>query len=263
MIRTYIFNKNELEKVNFSEEIFSADRKEKISKLKRDEDKQLSECAELILIYALKNLQDITLPLELEKDSRDKLFLKDMPYYFNLSHAGDYAACAVSDSPVGVDIEYFRVKDISYADRMLYPEEAATLAYISNPNEKKKFFYECWVAKESYLKNLGIGLVVRPRDFMVNEDKLKIMGRDYSELKGHHSVSLPPIDESKVKKGDTTLLENLSLLEKRYVHVFEPGEVKGTDWKFDAGYRMAVCSLEKDTDSTVRLIHADEINSII
>ena len=263
MIRTYIFNKKELTDVNYSEELFSTERRNKINALKRDDDKQLSSCAELILIYALRQLQEVNLPLNIEKDEREKLFIPDFPYYFNLSHAGDYAACAVSDRPVGIDIEYVRVKDISHADRMLHPEEAATLAYISNPNEKKKFFYECWVAKESYLKNLGIGLIVRPRDFMVSEDHLKIMDRDFSDLKGHHAVSLPPVDESKAKKGDTSLLENLSFLEKRYVHVFEPGEVRGSDWKFDAGYRMAVCSMEKDADSTVRLLHADEINSCL
>ena len=263
MIRTYIFNRKELENVTYFPEILSPERRSKIEKLKREEDRQLSASAELILIYALRQFTETALPLNIERDDRNKPFLTDLPYYFNFSHAGDYAACALSDGPIGIDIEYFRVKEIASADRMLYPEEAATLAYISNPVEKKKFFYECWVAKESYLKNLGIGLIVRPRDFMVSENTLKIMGRDFSDLKGHHSVSFTAVEESREKKGDTTLQDNLSFLEKRYVHVFEPGEVRGTDWKFDAGYRMAICSQEKDPDLLARLINARDINSCL
>ena len=263
MIRTYILNKNELPDIDYSEDIFSDDRKAKISRYKREEDRQLSACAELMLIYAVRQLQEVSIPLDIKKDERDKLFLPEIPYYFNLSHARDFSACAVSDRPIGIDIEYFRVKNITYADRILHPEEAAMMAYISNPDEKKKFFYGCWVAKESYLKNLGIGLIVRPGDFLVNEDQLKILDKDYSQLKGHHSISITPADEKKAKQGDTTLHENLSFLEKRYVHVFEPGEVRGTDWKFDAGYKMAVCSLERDPDSTARQIHAGDINGCL
>ena len=261
MIRTYIFNRNELDSVNYSEEIFSEERKSRTQRLKREEDRQLSACAELLLIYALKSLGETPVPLDIRKDERNKPYIPGNPWHFNLSHARDYAACVVSDRPVGIDIEYFRVRDTLYSDRMLHPDEAVTMAYISDPNEKKKYFYECWVAKESYLKNLGTGLIVRPRDFMVYEDRLKILNEDFSDLKGHHGISISASDEERTKQGDTTLHENLSLLEKRYVHVFEPGEIRGTDWKFDAGYRMAVCSMEKDPDSFARQVSAEDLNS--
>ena len=102
------------------------------------------------------------------------------------------------------------------------------------------------MAKESYLKNLGIGLIVRPRDFSVNEGELKIHKPDPQQLKDDHSLE-----------------DNLSYLKQRYVHVLEPGEVRGTDWKFDAGYRVAVCSMKKDTDSIARLVKAADINKYI
>ncbi len=261
MIRTYLINKNELEKINYSEDILSDNRREKIAKMKREDDKQLSACAELLLIYALKKqLGQVQLPLDIQEDDRSKLQLTDLPYFFNISHANEYAVCSLSDKPIGVDIDYFRVRELSHTDRMLHIEEAQMLAFISNPNEKKKYFYECWVAKESYLKNLGIGLIVRPGDFMVREDRLLIGKEDFSDIKGNHSVKVTIKENPDKKSSDNTLNENLHYLEKRYVHVFEPGEVRGTDWKFDAGYRLAVCSMEKDPDSVTRLIHADDIN---
>ena len=262
MIRTYIFNKNSLEGLNYSPELFSQRRRDKIAKIKREEAVAMANCAELLLIYGLRQQNpEIPVPLDITESDRQKPQLAGNPYYFNLSHSGDYAACSVSDSPVGVDIECFRVRDLMSPDRILHPEEAHLLAYISNPNEKKKYFYQCWVAKESYLKNLGIGLIVRPRDFAVNEDSLKIMDQDFTQIKGHHSLQIK--EPEKAKEGDNTLNENLNYLEKRYVHVLEPGEIRGTDWKFDAGYKVAVCSMEKDPDSIARLVTADMMQEML
>lgn len=264
MIRTYLINRNELENISYNEDILSPGRREKIARVKRDDDKQLSACVELLLIYALKkNGMDIKLPLSIEEDERKKLTLMDLPVYFNMSHASDYAACTLSDSPIGVDLEYFRVKELINPEKILHPDEARLMAYVSNPNEKKKFFYECWVAKESYLKNLGIGLIVRPSEFMVSKDRLVIRDEDFSKFKGNHSSQLTFKHGEAPKGTDSTLFDNLSYLEQRYVHVFEPGEIRGTDWKFDSGYRMAVCSMQKDPDNIARLIHADDINEIL
>lgn len=264
MIRSYLINRSELENIRYSEEMLSQGRRDKIARIKREDDKQLSACAELLLIYALgRHEMEYTLPLSIEEDDRSKLRFTDIPMYFNMSHASDYAVCTLSDRPIGVDIEYFRVRELLNPDKILHPDEVRLMAYVSNPNEKKKFFYECWVAKESYLKNLGIGLIVRPSEFLVKNETLKIREEDFSKLKGNHSSKVKFAAAEEPQEKDTTLTENLSYLEQRYVHVFQPGEIRGTDWKFDAGYRMAVCSMEKDEDNIARLIHADDINAIL
>ena len=41
-------------------------------------------------------------------DGNGKPYAEGNPFYFSLSHSGDYAVCAISDSPVGVDIEQER-----------------------------------------------------------------------------------------------------------------------------------------------------------
>ena len=63
MIRTYLINRNELSEIPYTQDMLSSDRKEKIEKLKREEDKARSTCAELLLIYALKQLGETQLPL--------------------------------------------------------------------------------------------------------------------------------------------------------------------------------------------------------
>lgn len=237
MIRTYLLNRKELENINYSEDVFSEVRREKLGRIKFEEDRELSSCVELLLIYALKQLDpEITLPLDVKEDKSGKPQLESQvsgykEIYYNLSHAKDWAVCSVSDEPVGVDIEYIKVKEILHPDKILHEEEFKTFSFVTNPLEKKKYFYECWVTKESYLKNLGIGLIVRPSNFMINEDRLVTDGG--------------------------------AKLKKRYVHVYKSEEIKNSDWKFSAGYQMAVCSMKKDDDSKAVIVSADDINEAV
>ena len=237
MIRTYLLNRTELEKINYSEDILSEDRRQKLSKTKFEDDIQLSVCAELLLIYALKQLDaDIVLPLEIEEEESGKLILKSpvknfKQIFFNISHAKDWAACCISDDNVGIDIEYAKAKLVARPEKILHPEEFRTYSYITNALEKQKYFYECWVTKESYLKQLGVGLIVRPSNFMINEN--------------------------------TLITEEGAKLKKRYVHVYKSEEIKNSDWKFAAGYRLAVCSKEKDNDSKAIILKAEDIGAVL
>lgn len=231
MVRTYILNRNELEKIKYEEALFSEGRKEKIAKIKREDDKALSACVELLLIHALKELDpEVELPLKITEEESGNLLLDSKVagfdnLFFNMSHSRDYAVCSVCDAPVGVDIECVKTKDVSHMDRILHEKENQILGFITNSEEKKKYFYECWVTKESYLKNLGCGLTVRPSNFMVDEDELET---------------------------------NESGLKKRYVHVYKANEIEHADWHFDASYRLAVCTQKKDPDVKTVILHADD-----
>ena len=237
MIRTYLLNRKDLAQVRYSEDIFSQVRKDKMKDIKFDEDRELSACVELLLIYAVKTLDpEADLPLNIREEKSGKLELETpvkglKEVHFNLSHAKDWAVCSISDKPVGVDIEYAKANEVARPERILHPEEYRTYAYITNPTEKKRYFYECWVSKESYLKNLGVGLIVRPSNFMVNEDIL--------------------------------ITEEGAKLKKRYVHVYRSEEIKNSDWKFGSSYRLAVCSMKKDEDSRAMIISPEDINALL
>jgi 4'-phosphopantetheinyl transferase len=70
---------------------------------------------------------------------------------FSLSHSGDWAAVAVSQTDTGFDIERFNAgRDTGLVvRRALGPEEAEAAS------GNLKAFYRIWTAKESYLKMLG------------------------------------------------------------------------------------------------------------
>ncbi|MDO4620288.1 MAG: 4'-phosphopantetheinyl transferase superfamily protein [Lachnospiraceae bacterium] len=80
-------------------------------------------------------------------------------YYFNLSHAGSYAVLAVSDQPVGCDLELLREEKGKVAKRFFSEGERS---FIENaaPEEQTLAFFRVWTARESYMKHTGEGLTL-------------------------------------------------------------------------------------------------------
>ena len=78
---------------------------------------------------------------------------------FNLSHAGDFVACAVARGQVGVDIEQIRpVRDVeSIVDRYFHQDEAAAWRALS-PGLREEAFFVLWSAREAAVKCTGRGL---------------------------------------------------------------------------------------------------------
>ena len=73
----------------------------------------------------------------------------------SISHTNGAAAVAVSDRPVGVDIECIRAVRPNLPKRVMSPKE---LLWYHAQKEDTKAFFTLWTLKESYYKYLGIGL---------------------------------------------------------------------------------------------------------
>lgn len=87
---------------------------------------------------------------------------------FNLSHSGDMALCAISDTPVGCDIEQIRKAPLNVARRMFTARERAYLE--AAQGEENRRFFRLWTMKESYLKMTGEGLGVPLQRVEVNPE---------------------------------------------------------------------------------------------
>lgn len=95
--------------VDHARGLVSRERVIKSSKYLKLRDKKLSLGAEILLKHSLTKI-GICDPI-ISVGKYGKPCLSNYPHiYFNLSHSQDYVACAVSDSPVGVDVE--RIHDI-------------------------------------------------------------------------------------------------------------------------------------------------------
>lgn len=82
-----------------------------------------------------------------ERSPRGKPFFPGLDdRWFSLSHSGGMALCALSDRPVGVDVELIR------------PRRSGLPAYVLSPDELARFdggwadFYRLWTLKESWCK---------------------------------------------------------------------------------------------------------------
>ena len=96
--------------------------------------------------------------------------------HFNLSHSGDFVACAVSSHECGVDIQEIRPVRDSLITKNLSEEEQTDLLYFEGAARELRFF-EYWVLKEAYIKAIGQGISypLKKAVFNIREDGLVTM----------------------------------------------------------------------------------------
>lgn len=143
----------------------SEDRRASLSALKNEAVRQQGLGAELLLIYALKNLDHtIPLPLPIRRTKTGKPVLDGLPWQFSLSHTGSYSACCVYDRPLGIDIQEPRHVPEQFLTRFYTPDEKRTVLDSTEPDET---FTHIWCRKESLLKAAGLGISVDLKSFEV------------------------------------------------------------------------------------------------
>ena len=121
------------------------------------------------------------------RDGKPELAGVADPPHFNVSHSGARALVAVCDShAVGVDVERVRPLDWrEVAEAHFAPAEIAEIAARA-PGARLDTFFDYWVAKEAYLKGVGVGLKRRTDDFVVP-------ARDGTDL--------PVLDDDALRRG--------------------------------------------------------------
>ncbi|GAA0406791.1 4'-phosphopantetheinyl transferase family protein [Paenibacillus motobuensis] len=88
--------------------------------------------------------------------------------HFNHSHSGQWIVSAISDAPVGIDIEQMSNIDLGIADRFFSEQEVMDLREI--PVEvRSDYFFELWTIKESYIKAEGRGLSLPLSSFTIRK----------------------------------------------------------------------------------------------
>ena len=103
-------------------------RKAKIDRCRFEEDRLRSLGAEALLYYACKQNGFAPVPPRYSYEKHGKPYFSEQNgAFFNLSHSGEYAMLAVSDAPVGCDIETVRPTDLRTARRILTAEEYAEI----------------------------------------------------------------------------------------------------------------------------------------
>ena len=148
---------------SMSEELFtefysrcSMQRRQLVDRYQLAKDKYLSVTVYLLLLATLQNLgrwsRDEEAPeFEFGQFGKPRL-CGSGSLHFNLSHSGGVAACAVSQNPVGIDVQAFGGPVIL---SVLSCKERQDVLAAKNPQTE---FVRLWTWKEAYYKYLGIGL---------------------------------------------------------------------------------------------------------
>lgn len=86
---------------------------------------------------------------------------------FNLSHSGDWVMAAVSDRPVGCDVERVGRTRTEVVRSCLAPAERRVIESVPEGPGRDRAFCRIWVRKEAYAKAVGRGLDLDFRSFSV------------------------------------------------------------------------------------------------
>lgn len=119
------------------------------------------ECVTLgELLSCLEQHLPIPLLLEYTYGEKGKPYLKNYPYYFNISHSGEYVFCVLSENEVGADIQQRKpLSDNRIAERFFTEEEIEGLEKCAFSKEREQLFYRLWTRKESLGKLTGEGII--------------------------------------------------------------------------------------------------------
>ena len=85
--------------------------------------------------------------------------------YFSISHTKQGIAIAISDRPIGIDIEGLREATDSLMSRAMNPEEVSIIQASSSPQTE---FIRLWTRKEAYVKMKGTGIISDMHEILVD-----------------------------------------------------------------------------------------------
>lgn len=157
MYRIYLFEQLETVTVEFIEQVLPllpVERRKKAMSYH-----QLIDCRNCVITFlmlkiALKQCFCIT-DFTLRYGDYGKPFLIEYPnVFFNISHCRYGCVAAVSDSPVGADIQDIRPFSWKVAEKVCCNKE---LEFLEKSPDKSREFTRMWAMKESYAKMTGQG----------------------------------------------------------------------------------------------------------
>jgi len=148
-----IFNKEEIFEKHLGN--LSEERQSKVLRYRFDKDKKLSLGAGVLLDFGLRQFGLRERDVVFDQNAYGKPIIPN-GINFNLSHSGLFALAAISDTPIGADIEVIErhcLDPVQY----LAPGEQRYI-YSHDLAKQKEAFIRLWCLKESFSKATGLGL---------------------------------------------------------------------------------------------------------
>lgn len=148
--------------------LMDRERRKRADHLCFSDDKKRTVAGEMLARKAISEWCNV--PVEsiyFKRTEYGKPFAAGLSVEFNISHSGNIVVCAISDYPVGIDVEVIRPIDLNMAKRICTDKDL-TYLFAHSPLDKALTEYEehdmlirffrIWTAKEAYFKCLGTGI---------------------------------------------------------------------------------------------------------
>ena len=134
----------------------SEQRREQALKFRHEQGRRLCVLAYQLLKQGLREAYGITENPVFEYNEHGKPSIVGHPeIFFNLSHCKEAVACAISDCPIGIDVESIRRYKESLVRYTMNDEEVRRIESSSDPASA---FIRFWTMKEAVTKLIGTGI---------------------------------------------------------------------------------------------------------
>lgn len=159
------------------------ERRMRADRFRHERDRMRCLCADMLARKLLSEVSG-TAPAKITFTYTDKGKPQaSVPCHFNLSHSGDFVLCAVSDTPIGVDIEQIKPFRAGLVGRYFTDTEAAFVwgdALLDGETITDvgicARFYRVWTAKEAYVKMTGTGISTDLKKVCYDPDTQTVCG---------------------------------------------------------------------------------------
>ena len=130
--------------------LMNSNRKKYINGFLSDDRKDVSISAEFLAKKLVSEYLNTSIEnVEILRSETGKPYIKDNAVFISISHSGSFVAVAVNDTPIGIDIEIIKEKDLKLIDKIFSHDD---LSIIKQSENKLLDFYKIWTAKEAYFK---------------------------------------------------------------------------------------------------------------
>lgn len=150
-------------------ELISPERAEKARRFRMPDDQKRSVAAGMLLQRLLPGAEIITNEYGKPKAKGDT--------QFNLTHSGRYAAIALGDCEVGVDLEAVRPVNTLRMGKVVFCEREMEL--LRKSSDRLGYFFDLWTKKEALLKCMGRGFHRSAKSVDVSGDRFDEDGVTY------------------------------------------------------------------------------------
>ena len=163
--------------------------KNKILRYRRYEDSLRSLMGKIIVKEAL-HLDK----LNLGYNEWGKPYLIDINNkHFNISHSNEWVVVAISENPIGIDVQHIDNTDISIGERFFSKDESEYLFSLTE-EKRKDCFFKLWTLKEAFIKSEGKGLSIPLDSFSIDisNEKPNLMNKSENIL---YNMSIEKLED--------------------------------------------------------------------